>query len=43
LTLVASSDAIAVVDAVQYLDGAPCVQVAHQDQTLNVTADGLFL
>lgn len=42
LTLVASSDEIAVLDAVQYLDGGPCVQAAHEDQTLDVNADDLF-
>ena len=42
LTLVATSDEIAVLDAVQYLDGGPCVQAAHEDQTLDVNADDLF-
>jgi GAF domain-containing protein len=42
LTLVASSDEIAVLDAVQYLDGGPCVQAAHEDQTLSANADDLF-
>ena len=42
LKLVASSDAIAVVDAVQYVDGGLCVRAAHEDRTLNVTADGSF-
>jgi GAF domain-containing protein len=42
LTLVASSDEIAVLDAVQYLDGGPCVQAAHEDQTLDMSADDLF-
>lgn len=42
LTLVASSDEIAVMDAVQYLDGGPCVQAAHENQTLSVNADNLL-
>ena len=35
-TLVASSDEIATLDAVQYLDGGPCVAAAHQNETVEV-------
>lgn len=42
LTLVASSDEIAILDAVQYLDGGPCVQAAHENQILDVNADDLL-
>jgi GAF domain-containing protein len=42
LTLVASSDDIAALDATQYLDGGPCVQAAHNNQTLDVNADDLL-
>ena len=42
LTLVASSDEVAVLDAIQYLDGGPCVQAAHENQTLDVNADDLL-
>jgi GAF domain-containing protein len=38
-TLVATSAEIAALDAVQYLDGGPCVEAAHEDQTINVDAD----
>jgi GAF domain-containing protein len=33
-TLVASSDEIAALDAVQYLDGGPCVSAAHEAETI---------
>ncbi len=33
-TLVATSDEIAALDAVQYLDGGPCVAGAHQDEAI---------
>lgn len=35
-TLVATSTEVAALDAVQYLDGGPCVQGAHQAQVTNV-------
>ena len=37
LTLVASSEEIAALDAVQYLDGGPCVEAAHTDRTVEVS------
>jgi hypothetical protein len=33
-TLAASDEEIAALDAVQYLDGGPCVQAAHDDETI---------
>lgn len=36
LTLVASSAEIAFLDAVQYLDGGPCVEAAHDDRVVDV-------
>jgi GAF domain-containing protein len=38
-TLVASSEAMAGLDAVQYLDGGPCVDAAHRPDTVEVTDD----
>jgi GAF domain-containing protein len=38
LTLVATSDEIAALDAVQYLDGGPCVEAALEGETINVDA-----
>lgn len=38
-TLVATSDEIAVLDAVQYLHGGPCVDAAHTDEVLQVDTD----
>jgi GAF domain-containing protein len=38
-TLVATSTEIAALDAVQYLDGGPCVEAAHEAKTINVDAD----
>ena len=35
-TLVASSDDIASLDAVQYLDGGPCVVGAHEDEVVHI-------
>jgi GAF domain-containing protein len=35
-TLVATSTEIAALDAVQYLDGGPCVEAAHEQKTLDV-------
>jgi hypothetical protein len=41
-TLVATDEEIAVLDAVQYLAGGPCVESAHQGQGLGATAEDLF-
>jgi GAF domain-containing protein len=38
-TLVATSDEIAALDAVQYLDGGPCVDAAHENLELDVDND----
>jgi len=35
-TLVASSDEIASLDAVQYLDGGPCIVGAHEDEEIHI-------
>jgi GAF domain-containing protein len=40
-TLVASSAEIAVLDAVQYLDGGPCVDAAHTDEVVDFHHDVL--
>lgn len=37
LTLVASSEAMAALDAIQYLDGGPCVDAAHEAREIAVT------
>ena len=37
-TLVASSDDVAALDAVQYLDGGPCVAAAHRNETVEAHA-----
>lgn len=42
LTLVASSDQISALDAVQYLDGGPCVEAAHEDRIIAVDRDDIF-
>jgi GAF domain-containing protein len=41
LTLVASSEQVATLDAVQYLDGGPCVDGAHEDRTVTTTPSDL--
>jgi GAF domain-containing protein len=38
-TLVATSEDIAVLDAVQYMHGGPCVDAAHTDETLEFNSD----
>ena len=38
-TLVATSEEIAVLDAVQYLSGGPCVDAAHTDEVWEFTGD----
>jgi GAF domain-containing protein len=40
-TLVASSSEIAALDAVQYLDGGPCVDGAHEGQVVSVDQDDM--
>jgi GAF domain-containing protein len=40
-TLVATSSEIAALDAVQYLDGGPCVEAAHDQKTLDVDHDDM--
>jgi GAF domain-containing protein len=40
-TLVASHEEIAALDAVQYLDGGPCVEAAHEGAVLQVDADDI--
>jgi GAF domain-containing protein len=42
LTLVASSDQISALDAVQYLDGGPCVEAAHEDRIIAVDRDDIL-
>jgi GAF domain-containing protein len=42
-TLVATSDEIAVLDAVQYAFGGPCVDAAHTDEVLEYQRDGASL
>src|SRR6185295_1242079 len=42
LTLAATSETVAGLDAVQYVDGGPCVLGAHENVTMNVTPDGLL-
>jgi GAF domain-containing protein len=37
-TLVATSEEIAALDAVQYLDGGPCVDGAHEGETIDLNA-----
>jgi len=41
-TLAATSDQIAGLDAVQYLDGGPCVDAAHEGRDLEVDQDELL-
>jgi GAF domain-containing protein len=41
-TLQASSEEIAALDAVQYLDGGPCVDAAHDDETIEAHAGDLI-
>jgi len=41
-TLAATSEVAAGLDAVQYVDGGPCVLGAHEDSTINVTPDQLL-
>lgn len=38
-TLAATSEVVAGLDAVQYVDGGPCVQGAHEDATIDVTPE----
>jgi GAF domain-containing protein len=40
-TLVASSEEIAALDAMQYLDGGPCVEAAHEGSFTDVVTDDL--
>src|SRR3954454_5985016 len=40
-TLVASAEQIAGLDAVQYLDGGPCVTAAHNDETVEANVGNL--
>jgi GAF domain-containing protein len=42
LTLAASHEEIATLDAVQYLDGGPCVDAAHAATVVNVDQDDLL-
>jgi GAF domain-containing protein len=42
LTLAASDEEIAALDAVQYLDGGPCVEAAHEAAVVNVDADDIL-
>ena len=41
-TLVSSSDEVAALDAVQYLDNGPCVEAAHTGKTIEVTPSDLL-
>jgi hypothetical protein len=41
-TLVASAEEIAALDAVQYLDGGPCVAAAHDEETIEAHAGDLI-
>ena len=38
-TLQASTDEIAALDAIQYLDGGPCVDAAHNNETIQTTLE----
>jgi len=38
-TLAATSEVVAGLDAVQYVDGGPCVQGAHENATIDVTPE----
>ena len=40
-TLVATTTEIAALDAIQYLDGGPCVEAAHEAQVINVDRDDI--
>ena len=42
LTLAATGETVAGLDAVQYLDGGPCVLGAHENATFDVTPDDLL-
>jgi GAF domain-containing protein len=42
LTLAATSEAVAGLDAVQYLDGGPCILGAHEGRAIGVTPDELL-
>ena len=42
LTLAATGKTVAELDAVQYLDGGPCVLGAHENATIDVTPDDLL-
>src|SRR3954454_25231742 len=42
LTYVASSDAVAALDAVQYADGGPCVTAVEEGQVLAAEGAGLL-
>lgn len=42
LTLVATDQELAVLDAVQYLFGGPCVTAATEDETIEVNREDLF-
>ena len=42
LTLAATSDEVATFDAVQYLDGGPCVDAVHQERVVDVDQDNLL-
>jgi transcriptional regulator with GAF, ATPase, and Fis domain len=41
-TMVATDVEIAALDAIQYLDGGPCVEGAHEGDPVEVTSDGLI-
>jgi hypothetical protein len=42
LTLAATGDAVAGLDAVQYVDGGPCILGAHENSTIDVAPDDLL-
>lgn len=42
LTLAATSDVVAGLDAVQYFDGGPCILGAHENSIMDVTPDELL-
>ena len=42
LTYVATADEVALLDAVQYLDGGPCLEAASEAQVVEVDHDGLL-
>jgi GAF domain-containing protein len=42
LTLAATSEEVAALDAVQYVDGGPCVFGAHEEATIDVTPEELL-